>query len=63
VTARRKHRGDRVNRLRAVAELRAGASAQVDVGVGATLKLKRFELIPYRAALGDLPEHMQAVFG
>lgn len=52
-----------VHRLRAVAELPAGASGQVETRVGATLRLKRFGLVPYRANLDDVPDIQRVVFG
>ncbi len=46
-----------VHRMRTVVELPAGAAGRAAVGMGATLRLKRFGLIPYRAILADLPDH------
>lgn len=46
-----------VHRLRTVIDLPAGATGRAEVSAGATLRLKRLGLIPYRALLDQLPEH------
>jgi hypothetical protein len=52
-----------VHRLRAVIELPASATAAGEVGVGATLRLKKFGLISYRANLEDAPERQLVRIG
>jgi hypothetical protein len=49
-----------VHRLRTVISLPAGATARAEVSAGATLRLKRLGLIPYKALLDQLPEHQVA---
>lgn len=52
-----------VHRMRTVVELPAGTAARAAVSVGATLELKKFGLIPYKAELAELPEHQTINFG
>ncbi|HEX8741569.1 MAG TPA: hypothetical protein VF712_00405 [Thermoleophilaceae bacterium] len=52
-----------VHRLRAVVELPAGGAGRAEVDAGATLRLKRFGLIPYRAELDDVPDQREVLLG
>lgn len=45
-----------VHRLRTVIDLPAGATGRAEVSAGATLRLKKLGLIPYKALLDQLPE-------
>ena len=52
-----------VHRLRTVVQLVAGTTGRAEISAGATLRLKRLGLIPYRAKLRDLPEQQSVVLG
>lgn len=52
-----------VHRLRAVVEVPTGSVGRASVGVGATLKLKKLGVIPYRQDLKDLPASQTVTFG
>jgi hypothetical protein len=52
-----------VHRLRTVVDLPAGATGRAEVSAGASLRLKRFGLIPYKAQLDQLPEHQTVRLG
>jgi hypothetical protein len=49
-----------VHRLRTVIDLPAGTTARAEVSAGATLRLKKLGLIPYKALLDRLPDHQIA---
>jgi hypothetical protein len=49
-----------VHRLRTVVDLPAGTSGRAEISAGASLRLKRLGLIPYRAKLDQLPDHRVA---
>ena len=52
-----------VHRLRTVIDLPAGATGRAEVSAGATLRLKRLGLIPYKALLDQMPERKVVQLG